>query len=211
MTIRKGEAWGEAAPLPDDGVVVASDREARRVLTAARLEKRPPPVLGLLGGDLCRTLGGRGDAARLRSDVAVTFPVDLGEVLLDGRLHLFVAHLIARRRWWHGRTVVVMNAAWLGPLNLGPKAHPGDGLLDISEGALPWRDRQEARRRARVGAHLPHPGLPVRVLPPDPGPARRRVGRSFPIGERARRTRCRSCRGLTRGVRVGLREVLDPA
>jgi hypothetical protein len=162
MTIRKGEAWGEAAPLPDDGVVVASDLEARRVLTAARLEKRPPPVLGLLGGDLCRTLGGRGDAARLRSDVAVTFPVDLGEVLLDGRLHLFVAHLIARRRWWHGRTVVVMNAAWLGPLNLGPKAHPGDGLLDISEGALPWRDRLEARRRARVGAHLPHPALELR-------------------------------------------------
>ena len=98
MTIRKGEAWGETAPLPDDGVVVSSDLEARQVLTAARLEKRPLPVLGLLGGDLCRTLGGRGDATRLRSDAAVTFPVDLGEVLLDGRLHLFVAHVVARRR-----------------------------------------------------------------------------------------------------------------
>jgi hypothetical protein len=162
MTIRKGEPWGEPAPLPDDGVVVSSDLEARRVLTAARREKRPFPVLGLLGGDLCRTLGGRGDAGRLRSDAAVTFPVDLGEVLLDGRLHLFVAHLVARRWAWRGRTVVAMNAAWLGALNLGPKAHPGDALLDISEGALPLRERVEARRRARTGTHLPHPAIELR-------------------------------------------------
>jgi hypothetical protein len=162
VTIRKGEPWGEPAPLPDDGVVVASDAEARRVLTEARLERRPLPTLGLLGGDLCRTLGGRGDAARLRSEGAMTFPVDLGEVLLDGRVHLFVAHLVARRALWQGRAVVAMNAAWLGPRNLGPRAHPGDGLLDISEGALSWRDRLEARRRARVGAHVPHPGIQLR-------------------------------------------------
>jgi diacylglycerol kinase family enzyme len=162
MPIRKGEPWGEPAPLPDDGVVVASDVAARRILVEARRSKRPFPTIGLLGGDLCRTLGGQGDAARLRSDEAMTFPVDLGEVLLDGRLHLFVAHLVARRRFWQGRAVVAMNAAWLGELNLGPKAHPDDGLLDISEGALSWRDRREARRRARTGAHLPHPGIEVR-------------------------------------------------
>jgi len=162
MAIRKGEAWGAPAPLPDDGVVVASDAEARAVVTAARNDKRPLPTLGLLGGDLCRTLGGLGDPSRLRSAEAVTFPVDLGEVLLDGRLFLFVAHLVARRRAWRGRAVVVMNAAWLGPLNLGPKAHPGDGLLDLSDGALGWRDRVEARRRARVGAHLPHPAIATR-------------------------------------------------
>jgi hypothetical protein len=162
VTIRRGEAWGAPAPLPDDGIVVSTDAEARRVLTEARQAKGPLPVLGLLGGDLCRTLGGRGDAGRLRSDDAMTFPIDLGEVLLDGRLHLFVAHLVARRRLWQGRSVVAMNAAWLGPLNLGPKAHPDDGLLDISEGVLPWRDRLEARRRARVGAHLPHPSIELR-------------------------------------------------
>jgi hypothetical protein len=162
VTIRKGEAWGEPAPLPTDGVVVASDAEARHALTEARLTKGPLPTLGLLGGDLCRTLGGPGDPDRLSSDAAMTFPVDLGEVLLDGRLHLFVAHLVARRRVWRGRSVVAMNAAWVGPLNLGPKAHPNDGLLDISEGALSWRDRREARRRALVGAHLPHPGIDVR-------------------------------------------------
>ena len=28
------------------------------------------------------------------------FPVDVGEVLLDGRLHFFVAHLVVRSRGW---------------------------------------------------------------------------------------------------------------
>jgi hypothetical protein len=162
VTIRKGEAWGEASPLPEDGAVVRSDAEARAVLSGARREKAPFPTLGLVGGDLCRTLGGIGDEARLRSSEAMTFPIDLGEVLLDGRLHLFVSHLVARRRAWHGRSVVAMNAAWLGELNLGPKAHPNDGLLDVTEGELGWRQRLEARRRARVGAHLPHPHLTLR-------------------------------------------------
>lgn len=162
MTVKKGEPWGAPGPLPAEGVIVRSDAEARAVLTEARRNKAPFPALGLLGGDLCRTLAGPGDADRLRSSEAMTFPIDLGEVLLDGRLHLFVAHLVVRRRAWQGRAVVAMNAAWLGDLNLGPKAHPNDGLLDVTEGALGWRERLEARRRARVGAHLPHPQLELR-------------------------------------------------
>ena len=34
--------------------------------------------------DLCRTLGGRGDEARLRSDEAMTLTCDLGWALIDG-------------------------------------------------------------------------------------------------------------------------------
>jgi hypothetical protein len=116
-------------------------------------------VLGLAGGDLCRTLGGTGDLDRLRSPEAMTFACDLGSVLVDGRLHWFVAHLLARRTWWRGRMVAAMNAQWLGPLDLGPRAHPGDGLLDVTDGDLPLGDRLEARRRARTGTHLPHPAL----------------------------------------------------
>ncbi len=67
MTIEKGQDWGEVGPLPDDGVVVRSDAEARAVVTAARRANEEVPPLGLLGGDLCRTVGGRGDEARLRS------------------------------------------------------------------------------------------------------------------------------------------------
>ena len=84
MTIRKGEPWGDVAPLPPDGVVVRSDAEARDVLIAARLAKEPFPTLG---------------------------------------------------------------------------------LLDVTEGELPLRQRSEARRRARLGAHLPHPGLRMTRVP----------------------------------------------
>ena len=158
MTIRKGEAWGWTAPLPSDGVVVRSDGEARAVLEAARREGRPYPVLGLLGGDLGRTVAAPGDEGRLRSPAAMTFPVDLGQVLVDGRLHLFVAHLVARNRWWT-RAVVAMNAQWVGPWNLGPKAHPNDGLLDTFDARLPFGDLAKVRRRLPTGTHLPHPGI----------------------------------------------------
>lgn len=159
MTIRKGEAWGEAAPLPVDGVVVASDAEARQVVTDALRAGRPVPALGLLGGDLCRTLGGRGDAERLRSPTATTVTCDLGVALLDGRLHWFVAHLVARRGWWRGRAWMAMNAAYVGTWDLGPKAHPGDGLLDITDAAIPAGERLKVRARLPHGAHLPHPAL----------------------------------------------------
>src|SRR3954452_6708224 len=113
MPISKGSPYGERGTLPADGGVVRSDAEARAVVERARAEGRPFPPLGLLGGDLCRALGGPGDEARLRSPEAVRFPVDLAEVLLDGRLPLFVAHLVARtRRWSH--VVAAMNAQFVG-------------------------------------------------------------------------------------------------
>lgn len=159
MTISKGSPYGEpGASLPDDGVVVGSDAEARMVLEACRREGRPYPVLGLVGGDLCRTLGGPGDEGRLRTGAAVRFTVDLGQILVDGRLHLFVSHAVARNRLWT-RAVVVMNAQWLGGWNLGPRAHPNDGLLDLYEARLGVRDLLKVRARLPMGAHLPHPAI----------------------------------------------------
>ncbi|MDP9389327.1 MAG: hypothetical protein M3Q48_15770 [Actinomycetota bacterium] len=158
MTIEKGKPWGAPAPLPAHGVVVASDAEARAVLEEARRQGRPFPPLGLLGGDLCRTLGGTGDEARLRSPAAVTFPVDLGEVLVDGVLRLFVAHVVARDRIWR-RVFAAMNAQWRGRWNLGPRAHPGDGLVDTYDARLTLSDLPKVRARLHHGAHLPHPGI----------------------------------------------------
>jgi hypothetical protein len=140
-------------------VLVHSDAEARAVVEGARRAQQPVPTLGLLGGDLARTLGATGDADRLRGADARTFPVDLGSALVDGRLHWFVAHLVARRSWWRGRTIAVMNAQWLGTWDVAPRAHPGDGLLDITDGTLRAGDRLEARRRLPTGTHLPHPDL----------------------------------------------------
>lgn len=159
MTVRKGEAWGDRAPAPDGLVIVRSDAEARSVVEGARRAGSEPPPLGLLGGDLCRTLGGRGNRERLERGPVARFEVDVVAVLIDGRLHWFVAHLVARRSWLRGRAVVAMNAAWHGRWLLGPRAHPGDGLVDLTDGDLPLGQRWEASRRARTGGHLPHPDL----------------------------------------------------
>jgi hypothetical protein len=140
---------------------VRSDAEARAVLGEARRERRAFPPLALLGGDLCRTLGGSDDEARLRAGEGVRFTVDLGEVLVDGRLRLFVAHLVARNRWWT-RAFAAMNAQWLGSWNAGPRAHPGDGLLDTYDVHLPLSQLWPVRSRLHHGAHLPHPGIKER-------------------------------------------------
>ena len=161
MTVRKGEAWGGSGALGPDGVVVDDDAQAREVVEAARRSSQPIPPIGLLGGDLCRTLGGRGDRERLGSSDAFVAPVDIGSALVDGRQHWFVAHLVARRSWWRGRVVAVMNAQWLGQWDVAPRSHPGDGRLDVIDGDLSLRDRISARRRLLTGTHVPHADLLV--------------------------------------------------
>jgi diacylglycerol kinase family enzyme len=162
--VEKGQPWGDHGVLPDDGVIVRSDAEARAELETARREHRPFPALGLLGGDLARTLGGRGEADRLRSPEAMTFRIDVGEALFDDRVHFFVAHLVARTAWW-GRTFAAMNAQRLGDWVLGPRAHPGDGLLDVYEATLPIAARLAVRSRLRHGGQLPHPNIRERRVP----------------------------------------------
>jgi hypothetical protein len=160
--IERGSDWGSAGPLPADGVLVRTDAEAREVITEARRSGREVPPLGLLGGDLCRTLGGRGDEERLGSTDASRLEVDLGSVLIDGRLHWFAAHLVARRSWWRGRLFGAFNAQWLGDWDVAPRAHPGDGLLEIVEVTMSVADRVKARRRLSSGTHVPHPGIRIR-------------------------------------------------
>ena len=152
--IAKGQPYGAPGELPEGGVVVRSDAEASAALHDARRAGRPYPALGLLGGDLCRTLGGGGNGELH----GVRFSVDLGEALLDGRLHLFVAHLVARTRLWT-RAFVAMNAQWAGEWNLGPRAHPNDGLLDTYDARLPPGQLLAVRARLGHGAHLPHPAI----------------------------------------------------
>lgn len=153
MTIQKGQPWGEPGSLPSDGVVVGSDAEARAVIERARREGGELPVLGLTGGDLCKTLGGLG---RLET----VFTVDVGAALIDGRLHWFLAHLVARTAYW-GSAAVAMNAQWLGRWNVAPKGHPNDGVLDFYEADLGLLDRLKVRSRLPSGTHLPHPAITV--------------------------------------------------
>lgn len=160
MTIRKGEPWGAQGPLDQDGVIARTDAEVGAVLRTARHEGREPPMIGLLGGDLARTCGATGNDERLHGPEAQQLPVDVGEVLVDGVLHHFVAHVVARRRsWWRGPVLVVMNAQHLGRWNVAPRSHPNDGRLDVFDGDLSLGDRWKAWRRLPTGTHVPHPGI----------------------------------------------------
>lgn len=159
MTIEKHQAWGTPGSLPDDGVLVRSDAQARHLVEDCRRKSLPVPPLGLLDGDLCRTVGGKGDEDRIRSDRAMRLPVDLGSVLLDGRQHWFVSHLVIRRSWWWGRVVAVMNAQWIGVWDVAPRSHPNDGLLDVFDANPSFDDRLKVRGRLRTGTHVPHPAI----------------------------------------------------
>lgn len=163
MGIGKGQQWGRLGSLPADGVVAASDAEARRLVEQSRARGEPFPVLGLTGGDLWRTLGGSGvgNPERLHSEDAMTFQVDVGEVLVDGRPLLFVAHVIAHSWAWR-RTLVAMNAQWRGGWDLGPRSHPNDGLLDTCNARLTFTDVWKVRARLPTGTHLPHPRIKER-------------------------------------------------
>jgi hypothetical protein len=148
VTIRKGEPWGE--PVGSDAasprVVAASDREI--ALAADRGET----TVGVVAGDLCRTLGGRGSLQTIA-------PIDLGTAVADDVRHTFAAHVVARSPGWRGRFVMVMNAEHLARWDVAPRSHPNDGRLDTLDATLSLSDRWKAWRRIRLGTHLPHPAI----------------------------------------------------
>lgn len=169
MTIEKGQPWGTAGSLAPDAPVFDHDRAAGRFLSSclAELGTADPPEFGLTGGDLHRSLGApRHSGDDLRAGTATRFPIDVAILTTDAGTDVAVAHLVAtadrRGRLWHGRSVVVVNGSFVGDFDLGPRAHPNDGRLDLTDGALPPGQRRAGRRRARTGTHLPHPDLRAR-------------------------------------------------
>ncbi|MEC9000615.1 MAG: hypothetical protein VYC56_10110 [Actinomycetota bacterium] len=195
MAVERGRDWGRRSVVPDDAPVVGSDAALADLLASGSFDRGDdaPPVV-LVGGDLCRTLGGRG-GARPGSEATVV-EVDVGRVLVDGRIYSFVAHVVAgtlRRpgRWW-----VAANAAHRGRWNAAPRSHPGDGLLDLLESDLRPGEVFGAWRRLGAGIHVPHPRIsaerartaawsfpvrtPVRIDGRPPVPAREVVARLDP-------------------------------
>lgn len=149
--IRKGEPWGEPVELSGSEPVAATDADVARLLG----QVDGPRTVVLTGGDLRHSLGGR------PSPEPMALPVDLLEVRLDGGevRYLAAAHVVARRRGWAGSFAVAMNGTHLGRWNLGPRAHPNDGIVDITSGRLALGQRLQARRRAVTATHVPHPDL----------------------------------------------------
>lgn len=182
MTIRKGQPWGKTMSLPEDALIASTDSEladhvsesypAADIFDAAVTLSASEIVLGVVGGDLHRTLGSPTHTPEeLRNGAGVGFPIDLGVVRFTvsgeaGEGHhygLFAAHLIATSRssrsLWAGRTVIAMNAAFRGAENLAPRGHPNDGRLDLIDGQLAPLDRRRAHKRTYAGSHVPHPNL----------------------------------------------------
>ena len=165
MSVRRNEDWGELSKMPDDAVVAAGDREVSRLIERAWSDHESLPEVGLTAGDLRRALGGRRDSRHLHDDEDVLgATIDVGSVIVDGRRFAFVAHVIARSRWWSGPVFAVMNSEWLGDWIVAPRAHPGDGYFDLVEARLSLGDRIKARRRLPTGTHVPHPSIHVRKV-----------------------------------------------
>jgi len=162
VTIRKGELWGEPGLLADDGLQIRSDIDARRELEEAAQLGRPPRDLGMIAGDLARTVGASDSLSRIGTPDTMRLPVDAVQVIADGVEHWFTAHLVARRPLWQGNFVVAMNAEYLGPWRMAPASHPNDGRVDLITGRLSLGDRIKARSRLVSGTHLPHPHITVR-------------------------------------------------
>lgn len=156
-------ALGPADPLATDDAALRAIVEPlvlAAVGDSTKVTSEPVARIGLTGGDLCRTLGGRGDIDRLRTD-AYVLPCDALVVEFNGMRLVAVAHVIARRSWWFGQLTAVMNATTFGSWDVAPRGHPGDGKVDIFDVTMSPRDRVSARRRLPLGTHVPHPDIVV--------------------------------------------------
>jgi hypothetical protein len=166
MTVGKATGWGHQAASPSDLVFAHTNREVFRQVNDGVRE------LGLLGGDLWRTVGGQSvvgrntgtttgtNAGSNRDALPMHLPVDLISLSIDGdHVCHFTTHLIGCDLF---RTVVVaaMNADFWRQYQLGPRAHPGDGVVDVYVAErLGMADLLRMRPRARSGLHVPHPKI----------------------------------------------------
>jgi len=157
VTVKPAEEWGTPFRRPTDAPVAADDAQLAHLAAGSDRGSGCEFVIGVNAGDVLKTLGvppGRTAGEQFR------YPFDLAWAILDDSDPVpFVAHLLAHRRGWGGEFAVVMNVGWWGSWYLGPKAHPNDGLLDVTAGRLSWQQRYLARQRVGRGTHLPHPAL----------------------------------------------------
>jgi hypothetical protein len=163
MTISKGRGWGVQSPLPPEASLANSDAELAGYLYEG-VEAGVPAIVGLVGGALWQVLGGETLRGRIKTANAFTYPVDLGVLATEHGEYHFVNHVISRSRTW--RTgFAVMNGQSTAGLRFGHRSHPNDGLLDLSEWSLRWSDLRSVAKRARHGAHTPHPRITERRAP----------------------------------------------
>ena len=153
MTIEKGVDWGERVARPTGLVVAGSDAQLAELVTSGSTAP-----LAASAGDLHRTLGHRRDGPTVH-----LVPLDVLRVTADGAELCAVAHVIARRSWWHGPIVGVFNCEHLGRWDVAPRGHPNDGYAEVVDvdPTMTLRQRVQAWRRLPSGTHVPHPAISV--------------------------------------------------
>lgn len=157
MTIKPGEEWGRALRQPVQPELIADDAT---LATCVSVGGPGPWAVG--GGDLHRATG-----APRQPERGHVVGVDAMVVTLDdGREVVAVAHVVARRSWWHGPIVAICNVDFVGEWNVAPRAHPNDGRADVVEVApqMGVRERWQAWRRLPQGTHVPHPQIVTRTV-----------------------------------------------
>jgi YegS C-terminal NAD kinase beta sandwich-like domain len=112
-------------------------------------------MIGVSGGDLCRTLNGTGS-------MSMVFPIDLCRLTAPGVDETFVAHCVVRNGWFRSPITVAMNAQFIGGWDVAPRSHPNDGVVDVLEISMGVGDRLRARKRLASGTHVPHPSIAQR-------------------------------------------------
>tara|TARA_B100000579_G_scaffold37357_1_gene26116 strand:- start:12579 stop:13190 length:612 start_codon:yes stop_codon:yes gene_type:complete len=116
-------------------------------------------LIGLQGGDLYESLGGRG-AGEIQSDKdTVGLKLDLGQVVIGQSSYLFASYCKISKPLKPWSTIWAINSPIIGHRRISPKSHPADGLLDIVEFSLSFRQSLKAYKRSTSGDHLPHPNI----------------------------------------------------
>jgi hypothetical protein len=164
MTISKGADWGESVTRPHDLRIAANDHDLADMLADG--SGRPTAVSA---GDVHRTIGARPLGDR---DELLALPLDLLQVTLDDADPVTaVAHVLARAPWlaggwWRGDALAVMNAEFVGDLDVAPRGHPNDGRAETFRVGpeMGFRQRWEVRQRLPSARHLPHPSIATRPI-----------------------------------------------
>lgn len=168
MVIRRGQDWGsQGRPAPSVPVAL-SDSQASRLI-AEGIEE-----LILVEGDMARTLGAT-DIRTPRSHVC--YPIDVVWFIArdsegnDSRhvalSHVMVCNAATKGGIFRGSVMVVCNSQYVHRLDLAPRGHPNDGMIEVLEFAsqLSLRQRLQVFSRARNGSHMPHPLIRSRQIP----------------------------------------------
>lgn len=154
VAIERRQDWGTPGRLAPRAPTAIDDA------SLAQLVVQGVPEARVLGGDLARTLGVNDQS--LRRPEQMRLPIDVMRIRLDGADEAIgVAHVIVGRVQTRP-SAAIMNAAFVGRRNLAPRAHPGDGQLDVLHFELGLVDWFKASRRMPAGTHLPHPGIRAR-------------------------------------------------